>query len=289
MKSNRGLNYLDLFSGIGGFRLGLEMAGFEFNKTYHSDIEEYPNKIYKQHWPDSVSLGDITKIDPESLGKIDIVTGGFPCQDISVAGEQKGFEYDGEKTRSGLYYEIIRLCGVLRPKIILLENVANLLTHNGGRTFGAVLSELAKIGYDAEWEIISAKDVGARHLRKRIWIVAYCNSRQCNGSKKEVFSRGNAVGACCEVVPNSRRQLWGKGDSRKLETHKKKRLPCELHIKSSRKGYADKWSYWNSEPSVDRVANGIPQRSHRLKGLGNAVVPQVVELIGKKILESGLL
>ncbi len=164
------VNYLDLFSGIGGFHLGLKMAGFKFDKVFYSEIDDYANKVYAKNFPDAIPLGDITKINPAYLvSKIDIVTGGFPCQDISVAGKQKGITGD----RSSLFHEIIRLCSVLRPRIMFLENVPNLITGESGLWFKTVMESIASIGYDAEWQIISAADVGALHLRKRIWLVAY--------------------------------------------------------------------------------------------------------------------
>ena len=162
--------HIDLFSGIGGFSLGLKMAGFEFEQTYYSDIDKYANMVYAKNFPGAIPLGDVTKIDGNQFAGQDVmITGGFPCQDISQAGKQVGIT----GKRSGLYNEIIKIASDCRPRIIFLENVAALLTINGRRDFGYVLSELARIGYDARWEVVSADDVGAPHLRKRIWIVGY--------------------------------------------------------------------------------------------------------------------
>jgi len=176
------------------------MAGFKFDKVYWSEIDEYASRVYRRRFPDAVELGDITKVSGEEIladsqatgpqtrrsntirtgeeiilgpstrfSSSIILCGGFPCQDISVAGKQAGLS----GSRSGLFFEIIRLAKALSPRIIYLENVANLLSSNGGDDFGTVLRSLAEIGYDAEWNMLSAAAVGANHRRQRIWIVAY--------------------------------------------------------------------------------------------------------------------
>jgi len=162
--------FLDLFAGIGGFSLGAEWAGIKFDKHYFSEVDDYAIRVYSRRFPGAVGLGDITKIDGNSLPSGDwIIAGGFPCQDISVAG--KGAGLDGG--RSGLWFEYARLIGELRPRYAIMENVGA-LTHRG---LDRVLGSLAEIGYDAEWQDIRASDVGAPHRRERIWIVAYpeCN------------------------------------------------------------------------------------------------------------------
>lgn len=166
---------LDLFSGIGGFSLGLERSGF-FETVALCEIEEYPRRVLAKHWPKVPIYGDIRELDRDRLvrdgiadkdGRIDAICGGFPCQDISFAGKGAGIR--GE--RSGLWTEYARLIGELRPRYVIVENVAALL----GRGMGVVLGDLSALGYDAEWRIISAADVGAPHLRERVWIVAYCH------------------------------------------------------------------------------------------------------------------
>jgi len=164
---------LDLFSGLGGFHIGLKAAGFEFEKVYYSEIEKYACQIYQKRFPGSIALGDIMKIKPETIQDVDIITAGFPCQDVSIAGKRKGLEHGGKQTRTGLFWEIIRLGRIIRPRIIFLENVTGLLSHNGGRTFGVILGAISEIGYNAEWKIVSAADVGAVHRRERIWIICY--------------------------------------------------------------------------------------------------------------------
>jgi len=176
-------NYLDLFHGIGGFALGAYWAGMKFDRHYCSDIEPYCQKLYAQRFPDSVQLGDIAKINAADLPAGEwIISGGFPCQDISIAG--KGAGIHGE--RSGLWFEYWRLIRDLRPRFAVMENVG-MLVHRGLRE---VLGSLAEIGYDAEWQDIRASDVGAPHRRERIWIVAYAGPEGIH--KRRIMRNVNA-------------------------------------------------------------------------------------------------
>ena len=160
------MNYIDLFSGIGGFALGAYWAGMKFKKHYFSEIDPYCIELYKKRFPDAIELGDITKINWKNLPKDNyIVTGGFPCQDISIAGKGEGIH----GKRSNLWFTMSDTIRILRPRFTIIENVSE-LPRNG---LNIVLSNLAEIGYDAEWQMISALDMGAPHLRKRIWIVTY--------------------------------------------------------------------------------------------------------------------
>jgi len=155
-----------LFAGIGGFDLGFQRAGFDIG--WQVEIDPWCRKVLAKHWPQVPRFKDVREVGAHNLPPVDVVCGGFPCQDISVAGKQKGL--DGE--RSGLWFQMRRITSELRPQFLVVENVARLLTNGMDR----VLGSLAEIGYDAEWQVISAADMGAPHLRKRVWIVAYPNS-----------------------------------------------------------------------------------------------------------------
>ena len=152
-----------LFSGIGGIDLGFEMAGIE--TTWTCEIDDWCNELLQKRFQNATHYRDVQKIGKDNLEPVDIISGGFPCQDISTAG--KGAGLDGK--RSGLWFEMWRIICELRPRWVFIENVANLANKGGSR----VLHDLAEAGYDAEWQVISARDVGARHLRKRMWIIAY--------------------------------------------------------------------------------------------------------------------
>jgi DNA (cytosine-5)-methyltransferase 1 len=171
------LSILDLFSGIGGFSYAAEQLVGGFHTVAFCDTDKACHKVLAKHWPATPIFPDIREltaadIKPLCPNGLSLITAGFPCQDLSVAGKQAG--YDGE--RSVLFYEIIRLARELRPKFLLLENVRNLLSHQNGETFQETLFQIAKAGYDAEWAVIPASDVGACHRRERIWIVAYASS-----------------------------------------------------------------------------------------------------------------
>lgn len=158
------LRVLDLFSGIGGMSLGLERTG-GFETVAFCEIEEFPRRVLAKHWPEVPQYDDVTTADFSDLGPVDLVTAGFPCQDISLAG--KGAGLAGE--RSGLFWHILRAVRVVGRPRLLLENVAALLD----RGMGSVLGALAQVGYDAEWHCIQACDVGLPHKRERVFITAH--------------------------------------------------------------------------------------------------------------------
>jgi DNA (cytosine-5)-methyltransferase 1 len=171
------LRILDLFSGIGGFSLGLERTG-GFETVAFCEIEKFPRKVLAKHWPNVPCFDDVRTLKGSDVGTVDVICGGFPCQDLSSAGDQRGI---GEGTRSGLFREMLRLAQECGRPIILFENVARFLsgpTEKPGQWFHEFLRSLAEIGYDAEWFCITAASLGAAHERDRIWIVAYPNETQ---------------------------------------------------------------------------------------------------------------
>lgn len=284
------LRVLDLFSGIGGFSLGLERTG-GFETVAFCEIEDFPRRVLAKHWPGVPCYDDVRTLTAERLAAdgiaVDVITGGFPCQDLSVAGKQRGM---GDGTRSGLWSEIARLVGELRPRYVIVENVAALLSgpsERPGGWFGRVLGDLAECGYDAEWENIPAAAVGAPHRRERVWLLAYAmqigsrqNSLQCEKPDGSGASRGLVNGGPRQDVADAER---GNG-----EAQHEGPLLGEPGGQGAPTRFADGYlpadQQWCPEPDVGRVADGVPDRAHRLAGLGNAVVPQIPELIGRAIL-----
>jgi DNA (cytosine-5)-methyltransferase 1 len=198
------LKVLDLFSGIGGFSLGLERTG-GFETVAFCEIEDYPRRVLAKHWPGVPCYHDVRELTADTLRRdgitVDVICGGFPCQDLSGAGKQAGME----GTRSGLWSEIARLAGELRPRFLIVENVAALLsgpTEQPGGWFGLVLGDLAALGYDAEWHCIPASAIGAPHRRDRIWIIANASDLRCNtGRAKQPLQRARLDSEAFAVQP----------------------------------------------------------------------------------------
>ena len=302
------MRMLDLFSGIGGFALAAETVWRdELDLVAFCEIDPYCHKVLNKNFPQVPIHEDIKILDGTAFKDIVLLTGGFPCQDISVAGRGEGLSGD----RSYLWFEMLRIIRDVRPRYALVENVPMLTSRGGTR----VLADLAEIGYNAEWTIISARDVGARHLRKRIWIVAYPESergkrrktgkQRLNSQRKQRISGRNGTGE----VPNSdsHGEEWDKSKDRKrrgsVQVHTKVSNTDSQRLQGSEKTgdsqeegqeSQDQFltrlsrgeTYWETEPNIRRVANGVPSRVDRLKGLGNAIVPQVATVIMQKIKNS---
>lgn len=247
---------LDLFSGIGGFSLGLERTG-GFKTVAFCEIEEFPRRVLAKHWPEVPCYHDIRELTADRLAAdgiaVDVITGGFPCQDISIAGKGAGLA----GSRSGLWAEIARLIGELRPVYAIMENSSELLS----RGFGRVIGDLASLGYDAEWHCIPATYVGSPHGRDRVWIVA---TRATGGRDLADAVQANAVRAPDAGVAT---------------------LADQSRPRLHEGWFSQAWWNWPPEPGVDRVADGLSASVDRDNGAyGNAVVPMIPELIGRAIL-----
>jgi DNA (cytosine-5)-methyltransferase 1 len=270
------MNVLDLFSGIGGFSLGLERAGMR--TVAFCEIDPYCRAVLRKHWPDVPVYDDVRSLAVDEgwlvsntdercepteeqlcagrqrirADSIDVICGGFPCQDISVAG--KGAGLAGE--RSSLWSEYARIIGEVRPRYVIVENVAALL-HRG---LDRVLGDLATLGFNAEWHCIPAAAIGAPHRRDRVWIV------------------GDAIEPGLERHP--RHGTFG-AEFRRLITQQDGSISATGLCDGS-----DAAAWWLVEPDVGRVAHGVPARVDRLRSLGNAVVPQIPEIIGRAIMKA---
>ena len=166
------MKFLDLFAGIGGFRLGMESAGHEC--VGFCEIDKYARASYKaiHNTEGEIELHDITRVTDESIrgiGSVDIICGGFPCQAFSIAGNRRGFE----DTRGTLFFEIARFASILRPKYLFLENVRGLLNHDGGATFETIIRTLDELGYDVEWQVLNSKNFGVPQNRERVFIIGH--------------------------------------------------------------------------------------------------------------------
>ncbi|MFH0960293.1 MAG: DNA (cytosine-5-)-methyltransferase [Pseudomonadota bacterium] len=391
------MTFGSLFSGIGGIDIGLERAGFD--PLWQCEINKFCRGLLTKRWPDIQLYGDIEDID-EKTPRPDILCGGFPCQDISTA-NTKGRGLDGAK--SGLWFEFYRVIRILRPRYVLVENVANLVNKGLDR----ILQGLAEIGYDAEWQVLSAAQFGAWHLRRRIFIVAYTNSLDRQGSgetefelewtdygvqrewnqspdssqrrrstinvadpselqrngrcnnncfsaqskeisefgdcsgenaatdptsqqhRRENYTRrckvarahtsgewgeenASSPGDCCEKTSAHTNSVFAGGTSQPLRpreggwgsgfggNRQYVRNPSKAMVDSDGRRYkkhrrsfsvfpeqfaSERYRWWKAEPGICRVYDGIPNRVDRLRSLGNAVVPQVAEYVGRLILD----
>jgi DNA (cytosine-5)-methyltransferase 1 len=253
------LTILDLFSGIGGFSYAAERLVGGFKTVAFCEPDGACQRVLNKHWPSTPIFPDVRTLSAEAVKELcpdglSLITAGFPCQDLSCAGKQLG--YDGE--RSVLFYEIIRLARELRPNFLLLENVRNLLSHKDGETFQETLFQIAKAGYDAEWSVIPASDLGACHRRERIWIVcknaSHANDKGSQGQRTQYeLSEGSGQG----TTP------WRSGGAM----------------------LSPEWRSYLSKPVLCRGDDGLSGRVDRLKQLGNSIVPQVAAVPLRRIKE----
>lgn len=245
-----------LFSGIGGFDLGLVRAGMEI--AWQVEIDPFCQKVLKKHapeyWPNAKLFGDIKNVTREELCPVELICGGFPCQPFSNAGWR-----NGSKDNRNLWPEYFRIIKEIRPKWVIAENVASLLTSERGRFFLGILRDLASIGYDAEWHVISACSIGFPHVRKRLFIIAYPAGNGCKRNLLEV-------------------------DSQKIQNISSKTLGTRNWL-----GYSlSDIPKLLASPGNCRLPDGIPSTlaiRPALRGYGNAVIPQIIEILGRCILE----
>jgi DNA (cytosine-5)-methyltransferase 1 len=363
------LNTLDLFAGIGGFSLGLERTG-GFRTAAFCEIDKKAQLVLKKHWPDTPIFDDVSALTKDLIDEtvgvpIHVITGGFPCQDISLAG--KGAGLAGE--RSGLWFQFHRLIKEIQPRYAIIENVSALRS----RGLDAVLCGLAEIGYDAEWHCIPAAAVGAPHRRDRVWIVAYPasigrgeerphtggrgqgDSAQGRGGSGSLFSGDGATGDVAyakgagrtggragrghpqdgevlDLLPANGGEAMANAEGRSVgdvgedigssggEVHAPSNASstcgrtdrpedgapvadahgARLEGRQEAGDAGGLWprlqqqlercvdgvgATWAVEPDVGRVAHGVPGRVDRLKQLGNAVVPQIPQILGEAILD----
>ena len=281
-----GLKIVDLFSGIGGFSLSGREVGWE--TLLFCEIEKFPQLVLKKNFPGILIHSDIktlTKgiIEKEFINRYGyyepkelILTGGVPCQPASTAGKRRGRTDD-----RWLWDEATRLVREVKPAFALFENVTGLISLENGKALEKIFADLENEGYTVESFIIPACGVGAWHRRDRIWIIAYCNKGRLHTQRTEFREtdkrrEANTISRCSKDVPDtdskySKKQF--RGD----------KLGSEIQKEAPGWSYCKNGGIWEAESSVGRVAHGIPDRMDRLKGLGNAIVPQVAYEIFKAI------
>lgn len=248
------MNVLDLFSGIGAFSLGLERAGMR--TVAFCETDEFCREVLAKHWPSVNRYSDIRELTADRLHSdgiaVDVICGGFPCQDLSRANGVWSSRPGLQGSRSGLWSEYARIIREVRPAYIIVENVPDLLD-----SLGDILRDLAACGYDAEWDCLQTTVVGGRCPRERLWLVSYPGRERLDGEYWQ-GKPARDVGGIFDAIARS--------------------SPYPASSKD-----------WLSEPAVPRMVDGTPNRLDRIKrtmAIGNAVVPQIPEIIGRAILAS---
>ena len=274
---------LDLFAGIGGITIALSEW---VRPVAYCEIDRYAqsvllSRIGNGELPRAPIWDDVTSLNGTMLPtRPEIIYGGFPCQDISVAGNGKGM--GGE--RSGLFYEIVRLSKEIKPEFVFLENVPAIRT----RGLDRVVWEFSDLGYDCRWTTLSAQEIGANHKRER-WVLL---GRRRDAVANALSARDGKKSNSMEREKNKRKQVKALSfscSSSVVARAMRERPQRQWQISGGTKKKFDnssKHSWWEIEPDVGRVADGVPARVDRLRGLGNAVVPQVAEWIGRRLVET---
>ena len=323
------IKHLDLFSGIGGFALAANWAGFQ--TVGFCEIESYCRQVLKKHWPEVPIHNDVRELDGSDYGAIDLITGGYPCQPFSLAGNRKG-----HNDHRHLWPEMLRVITQARPTWVVAENVVGHITMG----LDQVLADLESEGYSARPVVIPACAIDAPHRRDRVWIIAHTNpsdSRQGGGEQSKGEEPGGIrQGVLADAISGERnsgpkhprreerRDVGQRGEAARTmantqSQHDRGCNACQIGRQKSQSGNscsedtmantnttrpqerqtlprdqiqtgptlereaAQRAGWWPTEPGVGRVANGIPRRVDRIKGLGNAIVPQVAFQILKAI------
>jgi DNA (cytosine-5)-methyltransferase 1 len=271
------LTHGSLFSGIGGFDLAAERAGIK--NIFQVEVDEFCQQVLSKNFPDTEKYKDIYEFDAKKYrGRIDIISGGFPCQPFSQAGKRKGRE--DERI---LFPEMLRVIREIEPTWVLAENVYGILTIHNGEYFEEVCSQMEGIGYEVLPIIIPASSINAPHRRYRVWIIAHARRRDGKGETNEnqftePIGSGNAIKLERSIGRNKLRTI-ADTDSWRNKRHERKSFEERAITRSSSK-WTEKWI--EVAARICRVDDGLSRgmdRRKRLKSLGNSIVPQVAELL----------
>ena len=290
------LRHLDLFSGLGGFSLGLEATG-GFETVAFCDIEKFPRKVLKKHWPNVKQYKDIKEltyeqIKEDTLAPIDIITGGYPCQPFSIAGSQLG-----EKDKRHLWPDMFRIVKECKPTWVIGENVSGHIKLG----LDTVLQDLESEGYSTRAFSISASSIGANHQRERVWVIGHADVEDTRQHVRGIESSWDTKSlrprtseetewaTNPDQINGSGQGAEAMGESSDTYSQRLQGRRSEQQLQKDETERPSSWErWWQFEPDVGRVANGVPQRVDRLKGLGNSLVPAIPYMIGHSILEEEL-
>ena len=275
-----------MFSGIGGFELGIQQSDINTELVGYAEIDKYAILIFEKQFTGVTNYGDATAITASNLPDFDLLVGGFPCQAFSIAGKQQGFS----DTRGTLFFDIARICAEKRPRYVVLENVKGLLSHDGGQTFQTILRVLADLGYRVEWQVLNSKNFGVPQNRERVFIVGYLGER----SGQEIFplttysqsasvvalqqlnkaeSQGNRIYDSSGLATTLASQAGGLGAKTglyQIDTQVRRLTPTECE---RLQGFPDGWTAGLSD-------------TQRYKTLGNAVTVPVVTAVMNQLVRT---
>lgn len=302
------MKFIDLFGGIGGFRLGLQQADKKFKCVWYCDNNKYAVEIYNKNFGEDYEPRDIRQIKAEEIPEFDMLCAGFPCQAFSVAGKRRGFD----DTRGTLFFEIARIIKVKKPKIVLLENVRGLLNHNKGKTFKVILQTLDELGYEVQWMVLNSKFFGVPQNRERVFIIGYLRGI----SRRNIFSFKKTTKKSIEYNECNKATAIYFDDSIPKATTRRGRVMrisgALMHTPRGGVAYCLDANYHKGQSNPKKcnrtqIFNGIgfrrftPVECERLQGfsdnwtngvsdtqrykqLGNAVTVNVIKYIGENIL-----
>ena len=263
------MKHIDLFSGIGGFALAASRVWPDHHIVTFCEKDPYCQKVLKKHWPDAPICEDI--YDLKGIQKVDLLTGGFPCQPFSVAGKQRG-----ERDDRFLWPEMLRVIRESKPTWVVGENVPGII----GMALDQVLIDLEMEGYACQCFVIPACGVDAPHKRNRIWVVAHSEGERTVRRPEEVCEKNGRQWRA--LLRESQQSSQDVAYASELHSNGGNDKP-KCKVPKPRDGSGKNGCEWQAEPDVGRVAHGIPKRVDRLRALGNAIVPQVAEQIFRAI------
>lgn len=269
------LAYGSLFSGIEGFGLGFDRAGMRC--AWQVEIDEFSRGVLAKHWPEIERHGDVRGCGEYNLQRVDVLCGGFPCQPHSVAGRRMG---SGDER--WLWPEFNRIICEIKPRWVVVENVRGLLSVNSGREFGIILRDLADNGYDAEWDVLRASDVGAPHRRDRVFLVAHTNSQWESQPQGSISNKWgwDRHGIEAHITSHNLGKRIQRFFSKEIPWFDSFSWCKDVRRIEDLRGRSD-----IPEPLIRRTRDGIPDYMDRIRCIGNAVVPQLAEWIGRRIIE----
>lgn len=280
------IKYFSMFTGVGGFELGLGRSSNRFKCVGFSEIDKYASELLKKRFPRVHNYGDCAKIKPKSLPDFDMLCGGFPCQAFSIAGKRRGFK----DTRGTMFFEVARILKAKRPKNVLLENVKGLLNHNKGQTFRVIIQTLSELGYDVQWMVLNSKFFGVPQNRERVFIIGSLRGEP----RPEILPFARIDGETSKTHDSIRAVLTPDRANKRQNGRrfKEEGEPSFTITKQDIHGVMENMKIRKLTPIECERLQGFPDNwtegfsdTQRYKMMGNAVTVNVIKAIGENLSE----